>query len=140
MNPQCGVCRGPATDKKHRLQLLGESAEKIVKILVSYTREHFPGYNFESYAKELPPNQSYICRDCQQRTTKYDKLTAEVQQVSENIKSDLSKVFSSQAGPSTQIAHTPISTAPKRLQMTRESPAVSVSENKLLHMYIEHTS
>ena len=138
MDPQCGVCGGPATDKKHRMQLHGESAGKFVKILVSYTREHFPGYNFESYTKELPPNQSYICRSCQQRTTKYDKLTAEIQQVSKDIKSDLSQVFSSQAGPSTQMIHTAISTTPTRLRMTTESPAVSVSHALAVH--VQHTA
>ena len=128
MNTQCGICKQPATNRKYRKLLHGESAREYVRILVSYTTEHFQGSDLEGCLKELPPNKVYICRKCQELASKYEKLHTELHKVSNQIDTLLSEVlevqhttFSNVAGTSTQVTPTrPRST-------TKESPAVAVS-------------
>lgn len=125
MEPCCGVCRLPATNRKLRKTILGQSAAGSISILVAYASEHFPGCDLKSTLESLTPNQAYLCNMCEQLVNRYPKLVTELQAVTKELDQKLKVLLQSERQPTSSRA--PTQTTPVRQRQIRQSPAVAVS-------------
>lgn len=129
----CGICKEETTNRKYRKAIEGESAEKFVAIFQTYATEQFPGQNLQNYLRQLPPNSAYICRNCQERAVRYEKLRDQLKSLTDKITGDLSSLMENPPSQSV-IQNVPqIPTTPTRPRVaTKESPAVQVQVTPVL--------